>query len=170
MKTIIILGSSRKDGETFNIINEVIRNSNWDLVDLNNYKISYYDYEHKNVEDDFLPLMNDLVNKYETFIFATPVYWYSMSGIMKVFFDRLTDLLEIDKKLGRKLAGKNMGVISSSIGHHLGETFWLPFSKTANYFDMEYVGNIHTISGQDNRVDIISFVNMVKHKSEKTVE
>ena len=38
MKTIIILGSSRKEGETSKIVNEVIDNSNWDLVDLNDYE------------------------------------------------------------------------------------------------------------------------------------
>ncbi|MCP4458779.1 MAG: NAD(P)H-dependent oxidoreductase [Cytophagales bacterium] len=37
---------------------------------------------------------------------ATPVYWYSMSGIMKVFLDRIYDVLTIEKELGRKLHGK----------------------------------------------------------------
>ncbi len=50
--------------------------------------------------------MNDIVDKYDVLIFATPVYWYSMSGIMKVFFDRITDLLTIKKDIGRKLKGK----------------------------------------------------------------
>jgi multimeric flavodoxin WrbA len=43
---------------------------------------------------------------------VTPVYWYTMSGIMKVFFDRFSDLLRIEKDLGRKLRGKSMAVIS----------------------------------------------------------
>ena len=34
-----------------------------------------------------------IIEKYDTLIFATPVYWYSMSGIMKVFFDRKNDNL-----------------------------------------------------------------------------
>ena len=119
MKTITILGSSRKDGETYKVIYETVENSDWDIIDLSDYTFSYYDYEHNNRNDDFLPLMKKIVENYDTLIFATPVYWYSMSGIMKVFFDRLTDLLEIDKELGRKLDGKRMGVISSSIGNHL---------------------------------------------------
>lgn len=55
---------------------------------------------------DYLNLMKQILDKYETLILATPVYWYSMSGIMKVFFDRLTDLLTIEKEFGRKLRGK----------------------------------------------------------------
>lgn len=58
--------------------------------------------------DDYLNLMKQILDKYETLILATPVYWYSMSGIMKVFFDRLTDLLTIEKELGRKLRGKKI--------------------------------------------------------------
>lgn len=58
--------------------------------------------------DDYLNLMKQILEKYETLILATPVYWYSMSGIMKVFFDRLTDLLTIEKELGRKLRGKKI--------------------------------------------------------------
>ena len=166
MKTITILGSSRKDGETYKVICETVENSDWDIIDLNDYTFSYYDYEHNNRNDDFLPLMKKIVENYDTLIFATPVYWYSMSGIMKVFFDRLTDLLEIDKELGRKLAGKRMGVISSSIGNHLGEAFWLPFSETAKYFNMDYIGNIHTITGKNNQLEISKFTDLVNNKND----
>ena len=56
--------------------------------------------------------MKTIISKYDTIIFATPVYWYSMSGILKVFIDRITDLLTIEKELGRKLRGKKMAVVS----------------------------------------------------------
>lgn len=163
MKTVIIIGSSRKGGDTAKIVNTFIEKSNWDLIDLNNYKISYYDYEHKNRNDDYLPLMKELIEKYDNFIFATPVYWYSMSGIMKVFFDRITDLLEIEKDLGRKLRGKNMAVISCSIGNNLDEAFWLPFSETANYLGMEYLGNIHIITRELNETKLKGFINRIEN-------
>ena len=97
MRNIIILGSSRNDGDTARVVNKLKEKSNWDLIDLNSYDFSYYDYAHQNSDDDFIPLMRNLIEKYDTLILATPVYWYSMSGIMKVFFDRITDLLEIEK-------------------------------------------------------------------------
>jgi len=163
MKTVIIIGSSRKGGETFKIVNEIMKESkDWDLIDLNDYEIGYYDYEHKNRNDDYLPLMKQLISKYDNFVLATPVYWYSMSGIMKVFLDRITDLLEIEKDLGRQLRGKNMAVISSSIGNNLGNTFWLPFSETANYLGMKYLTNIHTITGEKNKQKLTEFIKEIE--------
>ena len=137
MKEVVIVGSSRKDGDTANLTKQLIEKSNWDLIDLNDFGFSYFDYKHENRNDDYLTLMRKIVEKYDTLIFATPVYWYSMSGIMKVFFDRLTDLVTIEKELGRKLRGKRMAVITSSTGENLGEHFWLPFSESAKYLGME---------------------------------
>ncbi|MEG1839620.1 MAG: NAD(P)H-dependent oxidoreductase, partial [Bacteroidaceae bacterium] len=87
-KKIIILGSSRKNGNTTKIVDEIAKEHHIDVVNLSDYNISYYDYESKNIEDDFLPLIKKIIENHDTFIFATPIYWYNMSGIMKVFFDR----------------------------------------------------------------------------------
>ena len=73
-----------------------------------------------------------------------------MSGVMKVFFDRLTDLLDCRKEMARSLKGKCMAAISSSTGDHLGDQFWLPFKATANYLKMHYVGDLHTLEEQQN--------------------
>ncbi|MEM6299603.1 MAG: NAD(P)H-dependent oxidoreductase, partial [Bacteroidota bacterium] len=119
MKKVIILGSSRNDGDTTNLANQLIAKSGWDMINLNDYMFSYSDYKHENRDDDYLGLVRKIIESYDTLIFATPVYWYSMSGIMKVFFDRLTDLLTIEKGLGRKLRGKKMAVITISGGGNL---------------------------------------------------
>jgi len=165
MKIVVIVGSSRKNGDTTEIVNHLIKESNWDIIDLNNYEIGYYDYEHLNRNDDYLSLMKRIIENYDTLIFATPVYWYSMSGIMKVFFDRITDLLEIEKDLGRKLRGKKMGVISCSTGNNLGDYFWLPFSETAKYLGMEYLGDIHTIVGENNSQKLKQFIKKIESKT-----
>jgi len=164
MRIVIILGSSRKGGETKKVVEELIRISGWDLIDLADYNILHFDYEYKNRNDDYIDLIKKIVDDYDILIFATPVYWYSMSGIMKVFFDRFTDLLTIEKELGRKLRRKKMGVISSSNGDNLGEYFWLPFSKTANYLGMKYLGNVHTITDQDNELKLSEFVKLIERE------
>ncbi len=162
MKKVVIVGSSRNDGDASNLTKRLIEKSKWDLINLNDYEFSYFDYEHKNRNDDYLNLMREIVKKYETLIFITPVYWYSMSGIMKVFFDRFTDLLTIEKELGRKLRGKKMAVMSCSIGENLGQSFWLPFSETAKYLGMEYIGNSHTITGENNELKITEFIKLIE--------
>ena len=165
MKKVLIVGSSRNDGDTTHLTRLLIEKSGWDLINLNDYNFSYYDYNHENRNDDYLSLMKQIIEQYDTLIFATPVYWYSMSGIMKVFFDRITDLLEIEKTLGRKLRGKNMAAISTSIGNNLGDAFWLPFSETANYLGMNYLGHVHTITGEPNASKLDDFISTVENKS-----
>ncbi len=142
-KKVIILGSSRSVGNTSKSIVAISEKYNIDVIDLNNYTFSYYDYESKNLDDDFLPLITSIIEKYDTLIFATPVYWYNMSGIMKVFFDRFSDLIRVKKETGRKLKGKNMSVISNSHSDNIERSFYIPFQKSADYLGMNYIGDIH---------------------------
>ena len=156
-KKIIILGSSRKNGNTTKIVDEIAKEHHIDLVNLSDYNISYYDYESKNIEDDFLPLIKKIIENHDTFIFATPIYWYNMSGIMKVFFDRFSDLIRIEKETGRKLRGKKIGVISNSHDNEIEESFYIPFKKTADYLGMEYLGHAHfnaNILNQTTKIEL----------------
>jgi multimeric flavodoxin WrbA len=157
MRTVVIIGSSRRNGNTRKVVDDLCHYLKFDVIDLNDYNISYYDYNHLNRNDDYLNLIQRLIRNYDTFIFATPVYWYSMSGIMKVFFDRLTDLLDDEKDLGRQLRGKNMAALSSSIGDHLDDDFWKPFMGTARYLGMNYLGHVHTLVDEDCTEAIKSF-------------
>lgn len=142
-KKVIIVGSSRSNGNTSKIATIISNQINADVIDLRDFRISYYDYENGNVSDDFIPLIKSLIEKYDTLVFATPVYWYAMSGIMKVFFDRFSDLIRIEKDLGRKLRGKNVFVVSNSDEDKLDYDFYLPFRLSADYLGMNYMGNEH---------------------------
>jgi multimeric flavodoxin WrbA len=143
-KGVILQGSSRSDGNTNKIVTFIKDKTGFDTIDLKSKHISYFDYDFKNQEDDFIPLMNEIVNNYDIIIFATPVYWYAMSGIMKIFFDRITDCLKVEKEIGRKLRGKTMGMISCGSDSELKEGFEMPFIESANYLGMHYLGSIHT--------------------------
>jgi multimeric flavodoxin WrbA len=143
MKTVIIQGSARSAGNTRRIVEIFRKTFDSELIDLSLRKINSYDYEHRNDGDDFLPLMKKIV-EYDLLIFATPVYWYSMSGLMKNFFDRITDCLKMDKETGRRLRGKNMAVISCGSEPVETEGFFAPFRLTAGYLGMNYLGELHT--------------------------
>ena len=149
MSTVVILGSSRSDGDTKKMSAQLIANSDWDIIDLREYNISYYDYQSKNRDDDFLKLMKTILDKYQCLVFATPVYWYSMSGIMKVFLDRFSDLIRIEKGMGRRLRGKNMASLSCSNSPSLGPAYHFAFEQSANYLGMNYLGHIHTNTALD---------------------
>lgn len=141
--TVIILGSSRSHGDTRQVADFLAGQTGSDLIDLNDFDISYFDYEHRNAGDDFLPLMERVIANYDRIVFATPVYWYSMSAVMKTFFDRLSDLLKIRKELGRQLRGKSMAVLSCSRADDVDYDFEIPFRLSANYLGMDYLGHLH---------------------------
>lgn len=143
MKIIIIQGSSRSKGNTSEIVNFFRIHLKADVLDLRTKNITPYDYEHANREDDFLPAVREIVN-YDLIIFITPVYWYSMSGLMKNFLDRLTDCLKIEKDTGRKLRGKAMAVIACGSENTETHGFFEPFRLSAAYLGMDYLGSLHT--------------------------
>lgn len=142
-KTVIIQGSSKSNGNTNTIINYLNKNNEFDIIDLKTKNIGSFEYDFSNANDDFIPLMETVIEKYDTIIFATPVYWYSMSSTLKTFFDRLSDLLHYKKELGRKLRGKNMAMISNSGTNDLKNGFTMPFIESANYLSMNYLGDTH---------------------------
>lgn len=142
-KTIVIMGSSNPFGDTYGVCKSIVDKHGFKFQDLNELVIMPYDYEHENKDDDFLGFMRHVVKSYDTIILATPVYWYSMSGILKNFLDRFTDLLTIEKEIGRQLRGKSMLALSVSKSDDCPEEYPMPFERTANYLAMEWKGYVH---------------------------
>ena len=170
MSTIIIQASSRPDGNTAKAVNHLKSIYKCDSIDLLDYQFSGYDYQNRNQDDDFLPLVKRLADDYDTWIMATPVYWYSMSGLLKNFVDRLTDCVSIAKPIGRSLAGKSLGLLSSSSEEELLSSFADPFRLTAEYLSMEYIGHAHTWNLNEDlapqaKENIISFVFILNQKT-----
>jgi hypothetical protein len=143
-KGVIILGSARGDGNTAQAVSFLCGHTGFATVNLSDHRFGQYDYLHRNQKDEFGPLLKRLMEDYETWIFATPVYWYSMSGIMKSFFDRLTDLLDLHPLGKMALQGKRLGLVCCSSNAGEIEGFEIPFRETAIYMSMLYLGFVHT--------------------------
>lgn len=143
LKGIIIMGSARSDGNTRAVVDAFVSHTGFSIADLNDHQIGFFEYDMPDRQDDFIPLIEELL-QYDLLVFATPVYWYSMSAVMKNFFDRITDLLKWHKDLGRQLRTKSMAMISCGTNDTIGENFAVPFVNTAEYLGMEYYGSIHT--------------------------
>ena len=166
--TIAIIGSSRRNGNTGQLIDLIAKELCIEVIDLNSKNISSFDYEHKNIDDDFLSLMDHLL-KYDNIIFASPVYWYSMSAQMKVFVDRLSDFLSIEelKIKGRQLRGKSAYVVSTSISETIDDSFLDSFVNTFEYLGIKYGGCIHTdcnngFDAQSCEIEVLDFVKKLK--------
>ena len=151
-KTILIQGSSRSHGDTRIISDFLVKKYGWDFIDLAQKKIGHYDYEYKNSEDDFHSTAKEIL-EYDRLIFITPVYWYTMSGIMKAFFDRISDLIRIDKDTGRRFRGKQMAAISSCNSPDKYEGFFMPFKLSAEYLGVTYLGDINVwVNDEDQSI------------------
>ncbi|CRX39556.1 flavodoxin family protein [Estrella lausannensis] len=146
-KPLIILGSSRKDGHTAKAIDTITGTSPLPFVDLSSLNMTYFDYDFENRADDFIPLMEKVV-EHNPLILATPVYWYTMSAVMKTFLDRWSDLLTFRKDLGKKLKGKDLYLITS-FGTSMPKGFEEPFIQTADYMGMHFRGCFYFYSGKD---------------------
>jgi len=134
---LVVLASSRSDGNTAKLSRVIADSLQAHTVDLQNLSISYFDYEYRNQSDDFIPLIERIVSS-DFVVFATPVYWYSMSAQMKTFFDRFTDLLTTNKELGRKLRGMPISVIATGTEPELPFCFTSQFELISGYLGLKY--------------------------------
>ena len=167
-KTIAVFASARRDGNTGKFIDWIGEELGIEIIDLSVKNISPYDYDHKNLDDDFLPLMNQLL-EYDNIIFVTPVYWYAASAQMKVFIDRTSDFLDLNelKEMGRRLRGKAGYVVCTSISSEADQTFLDAFKGTFGYLGMNYGGHVHAncengYQPEEYVADVNRFVNLIK--------
>jgi NAD(P)H-dependent FMN reductase len=144
LSTIALLSSSRRHGNTGQLTDRIARELGIEVIDLGSLRLSAYDYEHRNRGDDFEPLMRHVLG-HAQLILATPVYWYAVSPPMKVFLDRISDLLEIPELLGegRRLRGKNAYVVCTSVCEEPDAQFLGAWRETFGYLGMHYGGVAH---------------------------
>ena len=99
-KILFINASPNKNGNTFRIGEELLANTPHDILQMSDYKISQYGAVDEN--DQISEVFNK-IKDYDTLVIGTPVYWYTVSGILKTFIDRLYMLPEAEILRGKKL-------------------------------------------------------------------
>ena len=145
---LVILGSARSDGETRRAVDLAFPSGTAELVVLPNFSVGGYDYRHFNANDAFGHIAPKMAAA-DRIVFATPVYWYAMSAPLKIFFDRLTDMTENLRALGKSLRDKSVWMIATGTETVLPEGFEVPFARTAGYFGMRYRGCAYLYTGTD---------------------
>jgi len=138
---LIIQGSHRKSGTTAAVVGKLEKELNVSVIHLSDLDLAHFSYVGT-TDDDFVEVIRAMIIHQEV-IWATPVYWYTMSGMMKVLLDRISDLLKWDKDLGRKLRGLKMHVVSVSGHNDAPEQFPLPFKMSADYLGMDFGQYMH---------------------------
>jgi len=148
---LIIQGSHRDNGTTAEACAKLQQQKGGEIIHLSHFNIAHFDYKGPG-KDDFSDIVKRIVLEKEL-VLATPIYWYTMSGMMKVFLDRISDLLKWDKDLGRQLRGVNLHVISVSGSDDAPEEFAYPFRMTADYLGMEFGEYVHICPGKEDRIN-----------------
>lgn len=157
-----LLGSARGDGYTSELLRALLsRLPGAGLVDLGAHKIAPYNYEERYGDDDFGAII-EAVMPADTLIFASPVYWYSMSTPMKAFFDRLTDLTASRKSQGKALAGKAAFLVATGGAPKAPGAFEPPFADTARYFRMGWGGMLYQQRNRALKIAIDGFAARIK--------
>lgn len=144
LSTIALFSSSRRWGNTGQLMDRIAAELAIEVIDLSAQRIGAFDYEHRNRDDDFEPVMRRVL-AHDQILFATPIYWYAVSSAMKVFLDRLSDYLELPDLLaqGRRLRGKTGYVVCTSISDEPAAEFMGAFVETFRYLGLHFGGVVH---------------------------
>lgn len=98
MTIAVIYGSSRPRGNTELLAERAVEGMHVERFYLKDARIlpvedkRHTDSGFSKVEDDYSILIQHIL-MCDTIIFATPIYWYGMSGLMKNFIDRWSQTL-----------------------------------------------------------------------------
>ena len=142
-KCLVLLASARPGGDTAALVQQVFATTEHTLVSLLAAPLYPYTYAGRYPADDSFPVLIQQALSHGILVVATPVYWYAMSGLLKTFFDRLTDLVTTHKSLGRQLRGKRLLLLASGTDAVLPPGFEEPFRRTAAYFGMTFGGSLY---------------------------
>lgn len=99
-KIIFMNGSPNKSGNTFRIGEEILKGISHDILQMSDYKVSQYGQVY---EDDEINKIFEKIKNVDTIVIGAPVYWYTVSGIVKTFIDRLYLLPEAEVLKGKNL-------------------------------------------------------------------
>ncbi len=95
------------------------------------------------VYEDDLPALMTRMQESDAIIFASPVYLDQVTGLMKIFFDRLADAIHY-----QTLAGK-LGCSVVTTHESGGEETAAYLDHVLNYLGIVSVGRIHVATGGD---------------------
>ncbi|MCZ4225265.1 flavodoxin family protein [Pedobacter rhodius] len=146
---LIINGSARLNGDTQKFISQLTEGIACHHLNLVEHYFLPYNYEGQYPPEDQFDVFAKEILYHKHIIFATPVYWYSMSGRMKNLFDRLTDWVTLNKEVGRNLNGKTVRLIAVGTDADLPDGFTIPFFMTANYMSMIFKGHLYFNANND---------------------
>lgn len=144
-RALAILGSARSDGNTAALLARLVEGRACDIIDLSESRITGFRYDQSYPADDQFMATVERMIAAPIVVFATPVYWYSFSTVMKNFLDRLSDLLMSRKDVGRRLRGTHWALLSSGSDPNPDPDLVSAFRRTCNYLGVECIAEVYGV-------------------------
>jgi multimeric flavodoxin WrbA len=150
MKIAVISGSSRNNGNTEWLAEQAVQGYDYKWFKLREKQIQpIHDLRHdpngfQPVDDDYDELIKEIL-EYDILVFATPIYWYGLSGYMKNFIDRWSQSLrDCELQFKERLATKKAYLITC--GGDQPKIKGLPlvqqFQYICQFIGMEFAGYV----------------------------
>ncbi|MBP2076964.1 flavodoxin family protein [Oceanobacillus polygoni] len=151
MRIAVIYGGTRSNGNTEALTKHAVEGLEVDSIYLNDFHIkSIEDRRHteggfSDVGDDYNAVLSRVIQN-DIFIFATPIYWYSMSGKMKNFIDRWSQTMKEPQFKGFKESMSKKKAYVIAVGGDSPYIKGLPLIQQFNYifefFSLSFEGYI----------------------------
>jgi NAD(P)H-dependent FMN reductase len=132
--SLAILGSARSDGHTAALLARLTAGLSCETIDLTAARLEPFGYAQRYAAGDPFPGIIERMAAAPVAIFATPVYWFSYSAVMKGFIDRFSDLVMTRKALAPRLRGRSFALLASGSDPALEPALNLAFSQFCDFF------------------------------------
>ncbi|MBT2599549.1 flavodoxin family protein [Oceanobacillus sp. ISL-74] len=151
MSVIVFHGSTREHGNTELLTYRAVPKEVGTHIYLREYQIEpIVDQRHDEegfdkIEDDHQLLIDQLL-QHDTIVFATPIYWYSMSTPMKLFIDRWSQILRHPNYAHFREALSKKDVYAIIVGGDTPQIKGLPlvqqFQYICQFYQMNFKGYV----------------------------
>lgn len=134
MKILFVNGSPNKNGNTASMAQSLLKNHNYDTLNLVDYKIGCYG---QSLEGDQLDEVISKLKESDIIVMGSPVYWHNICGSIRNLLDRFYGLVNEGDFSGRKLYFLFQGAAPEKWMLEAGEYTMKRFAKL---YGMEYAG------------------------------
>ncbi|UOQ91580.1 NAD(P)H-dependent oxidoreductase [Halobacillus shinanisalinarum] len=151
MSIAVIHGSTRANGNTEYLTHQAVPKENVTHIYLRDCIIEPIK-DERHSEDGFKVInddnnqITDIMLSHDVLIFSTPIYWYSMSGVMKNFIDRWSQTVREKNYAHFRDCMKGKKVYVIAVGgdspHIKGLPLVQQFQYICDFFEMSFEGYV----------------------------
>lgn len=139
MSSLFINGSPNKNGNTAKLAEKLLGGKEYKTLHLVDYRL--YGYGQSFEDDQFAEIVNEM-KAADTIVIGSPVYWHSMSGMVRNLLDRFYGPVTPGALEGRKFFFLFQGAAPEA---WMLEKAEYTMSRFARMYGMDYVGMATTL-------------------------